>query len=82
MGGGCHREWDTGSRPSGDPGPGGRVRVTPDLRLLESSNVWAVGDAAAVPLDEKTSVPSWRQLPSSRVVTAPNKFCGARGCAD
>jgi NADH dehydrogenase len=36
------------------PGPGGRVRVTADLRLLESSNVWAVGDAAAVPLDETT----------------------------
>ncbi|MFZ1062309.1 MAG: NAD(P)/FAD-dependent oxidoreductase [Acidimicrobiales bacterium] len=35
------------------PGPGGRVRVTPDLRLLESSNVWAVGDAAAVPLDDQ-----------------------------
>ena len=33
------------------PGPGGRARVTPDLRLLESENVWAVGDAAAVPLD-------------------------------
>ena len=33
------------------PGPGGRARVTPDLRLLESTNVWAVGDAAAVPLD-------------------------------
>ena len=32
-------------------GPGGRARVTPDLRLLESTNVWAVGDAAAVPLD-------------------------------
>jgi NADH:ubiquinone reductase (H+-translocating) len=31
-------------------GPGGRVRVTSDLRLLESANVWAVGDAAAVPL--------------------------------
>jgi NADH dehydrogenase len=39
------------------PGPGGRVRVTPDLRLLESSNVWAVGDAAAVPLDDKTFCP-------------------------
>jgi NADH dehydrogenase len=36
------------------PGPGGRVRVMPDLRLLESANVWAVGDAAAVPLDETT----------------------------
>jgi NADH dehydrogenase len=36
------------------PGPGGRVRVAPDLRLLESDNVWAVGDAAAVPLDDTT----------------------------
>jgi NADH dehydrogenase len=25
--------------------------VTPDLRLVESANVWAVGDAAAVPLN-------------------------------
>jgi NADH dehydrogenase len=31
-------------------GPGGRVRVRSDLRLLDSDNVWAVGDAAAVPL--------------------------------
>jgi NADH:quinone reductase (non-electrogenic) len=31
------------------PGPGGRARVTPELRLLESANVWVVGDAAAVP---------------------------------
>jgi NADH dehydrogenase len=30
-------------------GPGGRVRVTSDLRVLESTNVWAVGDGAAVP---------------------------------
>jgi NADH dehydrogenase len=30
-------------------GPGGRVRVRTDLRLLDSDNVWAVGDAAAVP---------------------------------
>ena len=31
-------------------GPGGRVRVGADLRLFDSLNVWAVGDAAAVPL--------------------------------
>ncbi len=31
-------------------GPGGRVRVSADLRLLDSANVWAIGDAAAVPL--------------------------------
>ena len=31
------------------PGPGGRARVTPDLRLIETANVWAIGDAAAVP---------------------------------
>ncbi|MDE3222912.1 MAG: FAD-dependent oxidoreductase, partial [Acidobacteriota bacterium] len=30
-------------------GPGGRVRVASDLRVLESTNVWAVGDGAAVP---------------------------------
>jgi len=34
------------------PGPGGRVRVGADLRLLNSANVWAVGDAAAVPLND------------------------------
>jgi NADH dehydrogenase len=39
------------------PGPGGRVRVMPDLRLVESENVWAVGDAAAVPLDDTTFCP-------------------------
>jgi NADH dehydrogenase len=33
-------------------GPGGRVRVSADLRLLDSANVWAIGDAAAVPLHE------------------------------
>jgi NADH:quinone reductase (non-electrogenic) len=38
-------------------GPGGRVRVTPDLRLLDSANVWAVGDAAAVPLRGKEFCP-------------------------
>ncbi|MGB8197247.1 MAG: NAD(P)/FAD-dependent oxidoreductase [Acidimicrobiales bacterium] len=32
-------------------GPNGRVRVRADLRLLDSDNVWAVGDAAAIPLD-------------------------------
>ena len=32
---------------SSTPGPGGRVRVGADLRLLDSTNVWAVGDAAA-----------------------------------
>ncbi len=31
------------------PGPGGRARVRPDLRLEDIANVWAVGDAAAVP---------------------------------
>lgn len=35
---------------SAPSGPGGRVRVDSDLRLLESHNVWAIGDAAAVPL--------------------------------
>ncbi|MEJ8867669.1 hypothetical protein, partial [Pseudomonas jessenii] len=29
----------------------------PDLRLLESTNVWAVGDAAAVPLDDTEFCP-------------------------
>jgi NADH dehydrogenase len=40
-----------------NPGPGGRVRVNSDLRLLGSENVWAVGDAAAVPLAETTFCP-------------------------
>jgi NADH dehydrogenase len=39
------------------PGPGGRARVTPDLRLLDSANVWAVGDAAAVPLSNSEFCP-------------------------
>jgi NADH dehydrogenase len=34
---------------SATPSPGGRARVSADLRLLDSHNVWAVGDAAAVP---------------------------------
>ena len=38
-------------------GPGGRARVTSDLRLLESTNVWAVGDAAAVPLSNAEFCP-------------------------
>ena len=36
------------------PVRGDECGVTPDLRLLESDNVWAVGDAAAVPLDDTT----------------------------
>lgn len=39
------------------PGPNGRVRVRPDLGVLESTNVWAVGDAAAVPADDDTFCP-------------------------
>jgi NADH:ubiquinone reductase (H+-translocating) len=35
---------------SSTSGPGGRVRVRSDLRLLDSANVWAIGDAAAIPL--------------------------------
>jgi NADH dehydrogenase len=31
--------------------PGGRAHVTSDLRVVGSTNVWAVGDAAAVPLN-------------------------------
>ncbi len=38
-------------------GPGGRVRVQADLRLLDSANVWAVGDAAAEPLQDGTYCP-------------------------
>jgi NADH dehydrogenase len=34
---------------SDEHGPGGRAPVTADLRLMGSSNVWAVGDAAAIP---------------------------------
>jgi NADH dehydrogenase len=36
---------------SATAGSFGRVRVRADLRLLDSANVWAVGDAAAAPLD-------------------------------
>ena len=39
------------------PGPGGRARVTADLRLVESVNVWAVGDAAAVPINDSEFCP-------------------------
>jgi NADH dehydrogenase len=39
------------------PGPGGRARVTSDLRLVDSTNVWAVGDAAAVPLNDREFCP-------------------------
>jgi NADH dehydrogenase len=33
----------------GPKGPSGRVLVDKDLRLVESENVWCVGDAAAIP---------------------------------
>jgi NADH dehydrogenase len=33
----------------GQKGPSGRVLVGPDLRLVNSENVWSVGDAAAIP---------------------------------
>jgi NADH dehydrogenase len=33
----------------GPKGPSGRVLVGTDLRLVESENVWCVGDAAAIP---------------------------------
>jgi NADH dehydrogenase len=54
------------------PGPGGRARVTSDLRLLESTNVWAVGDAAAIPDGETTFCP---QL-------APVAMQSGRHCAE
>ncbi len=54
------------------PGPGGRARVTSDLRLVESTNVWAVGDAAAVPLANGEFCP---QL-------APVAIQSGRHCAD
>ena len=54
------------------PGPGGRARVTADLRLVESANVWAVGDAAAVPLNDTEFCP---QL-------APVAIQSGRHCAD
>jgi len=53
-------------------GPGGRVRVDADLRLLESTNVWAVGDAAAVPLADGEYCP---QL-------APVAIQSGRHCAE
>ena len=54
------------------PGPSGRARVTPDLRLVESRNVWAVGDAAAVPLNDNEFCP---QL-------APVAIQSGRHCAE
>ncbi len=38
-------------------GPGGRATVGRDLRCRECSNVWAVGDAAAVPLSDDEVCP-------------------------
>ncbi|HWD95826.1 MAG TPA: NAD(P)/FAD-dependent oxidoreductase [Acidimicrobiales bacterium] len=35
----------------GRSGPSGRALVRPDLRLVDSENVWSIGDAAAIPLD-------------------------------
>jgi NADH dehydrogenase len=53
-------------------GPGGRVRVGADLRLFDSLNVWAVGDAAAVPLRDGEHCP---QL-------APVAIQSGRHCAE
>jgi NADH dehydrogenase len=39
------------------PGGSGRAQVSPDLRLLGSSNVWVVGDAAAIPQSDGSSAP-------------------------
>ena len=30
-------------------GPGGRIEVEPTLRVKHHENIWAIGDAAAVP---------------------------------
>ncbi len=38
-------------------GSSGRVQVSPDLRLLASANVWAVGDAAAIPQRDGSTAP-------------------------
>jgi len=38
-------------------GSSGRVHVSPDLRLLASANVWAVGDAAAIPQRDGSTAP-------------------------
>ncbi len=35
----------------GRSGPSGRAVVAPDLRLVDSENVWSIGDAAAIPAD-------------------------------
>ena len=35
-----------------DVGPGGRVRVTTTLQIVERTNEWAVGDSAAIPNGE------------------------------
>jgi NADH dehydrogenase len=58
--------WTAGVRPApvvgqlGLPlGPGGRIEVDPTMRVAGSSNVWAIGDAAAVPDPAKR-----RQTPS------------------
>jgi NADH dehydrogenase len=39
------------------PGAAGRAQVAPDLRLVGSDNVWAVGDAAAIPQSDGSTAP-------------------------
>jgi NADH dehydrogenase len=39
------------SRINGHSGPSGRALVGADLRLVDSENVWSIGDAAAIPTD-------------------------------
>jgi NADH dehydrogenase len=41
----------------GEPGPSGRALVGADLRLVGSTNVWSVGDSAAIPREENTFCP-------------------------
>ena len=55
------------------PGPAGRARVSTDLRLIDSVNVWAVGDAAAVPLNNGEFCP---QL--APVAIQSGKHCAAQ----
>ncbi|HEY5092533.1 MAG TPA: NAD(P)/FAD-dependent oxidoreductase [Acidimicrobiales bacterium] len=39
------------------PGAAGRAQVSPDLRLAGSTNMWAVGDAAAIPQSDGSFAP-------------------------
>ena len=61
----------------GPKGPSGRVLVGPDLRLVNSENVWCVGDAAAVPGVKDGFYPQLAPVAISPAATAPLRYCAS-----